>query len=93
MAFILKNIFGDPNKKALKKHEPIIKKVGDFENVLSSLSDESLKAKTVELKSRLEKGETLDDISAEAFAVVREASKRVLYKLASVVHVIFSSSS
>ncbi len=78
MAFILKNIFGDPNKKALKKHEPIIKKVGDFENVLSSLSDESLKAKTVELKSRLEKGETLDDISAEAFAVVREASKRVL---------------
>ena len=42
------------------------------------MSDESLKAKTVELKSRLEKGETLDDISAEAFAVVREASKRVL---------------
>jgi preprotein translocase subunit SecA len=78
MAFQLKNIFGDPNKKALKKHEPIVKKVNDFEPTISALSDDALKAKTTEFKDRLNKGETLDEISAEAFAVVREASNRVL---------------
>jgi preprotein translocase subunit SecA len=78
MAFQLKNIFGDPNKKALKKYEPIVKKVCDFEPVISALSDEALRAKTVEFKERLKKGETLEDVSAEAFATVREASKRVL---------------
>ena len=50
MAFQLKNIFGDPNKKALKKYEPIVKKVNDLESVISALSDDALKAKTTELK-------------------------------------------
>ena len=78
MAFELKNIFGDPNKKALKKYEPIVALVNAFELAISALSDEQLKAKTIELKNRLEKGETLDAILPEAFATVREASKRVL---------------
>lgn len=77
MAFVLKNIFGDPNKKALKKYEPIVTQVNSFEPAISALSDEQLKSKTLEFKSRLEKGETLEQIMSEAFAVVREASKRV----------------
>jgi preprotein translocase subunit SecA len=88
MAFVLKNIFGDPNKKALKKYEPIVDKVNSFEPAISALTDEELRAKTTEFKKRLGviennerkegKVETLDDIMAEAFATVREASKRVL---------------
>ncbi len=77
MAFQLKHIFGDPNKKALKKYDPIVAQVNSFEPAISALSDEQLKAKTVEFKSRLEKGETLGQILPEAFAIVREASKRV----------------
>lgn len=82
MAFSLKNIFGDPNKKALKKYEPIVGLVNSFESSISSLTDEQLKSKSLEFKQRLNntdgKSETLDDILPEAFAVVREASKRVL---------------
>jgi preprotein translocase subunit SecA len=78
MAFKLQHIFGDPNKKLLKKYEPIVAKVNSFEPAISALSDEALKAKTSEFRSRLEKGETLEQIMPEAFAVVREASKRVL---------------
>jgi preprotein translocase subunit SecA len=78
MAFVLKNIFGDPNKKALKKFEFIVPKVNAFEFVISALSDEQLKAKTDEFRSKIDKGETLESILPEAFAVVREASKRVL---------------
>lgn len=78
MAFSLKNIFGDQNKKLLKKYEPIVSMVNAFEPAISALSDEALKAKTAEFKSRLEKGESEDDILPEAFATVREASKRVL---------------
>ncbi|MEK7213793.1 MAG: preprotein translocase subunit SecA [Patescibacteria group bacterium] len=74
----LKSLFGDENKKALKKYEPIVPKVNVLESAISALSDDELRAKTVEFKSRIEKGETLDDILSEAFAVVREASKRVL---------------
>mgnify|MGYP003552373918 CR=1 FL=1 len=78
MAFTLKNIFGDPNKKLLKKYEPIIAKVNALESAVSALSDEALRAKTTEFKDRISKGETLDSLMPEAFAVVREASKRVL---------------
>lgn len=78
MAFTLKNIFGDPNKKLLKKYEPIIAKVNALESAVSALSDEALRAKTTEFKDRISKGETLDALMPEAFAVVREASKRVL---------------
>src|SRR4051812_34169810 len=78
MAFSLKNIFGDPNKKALKSFGWIVEKVNALEPAVSALSDEQLKAKTEEFRDRLNKGETLESIQAEAFAVVREASKRTL---------------
>ena len=78
MAFSLKHILGDPNKKALKKHQALVPKVNVLEPVISALSDEQLKAKTAEFKDKLAKGESLDSFLPEAFAVVREASKRVL---------------
>ncbi|MBU4480382.1 preprotein translocase subunit SecA [Patescibacteria group bacterium] len=74
----LKKIFGDENKKALKKLQPTVEKINSFEGVISALSDEELKAKTVEFKKLLAEGKTLEDILPEAFAVVRETSKRNL---------------
>ncbi len=78
MAFSLKNIFGDPNKKALKTYGSVVPKVNSFEPAISALSDEALKAKTREFKERILKGATLDELLPEAFAVVREAAKRTL---------------
>ncbi|MFH1781669.1 MAG: preprotein translocase subunit SecA [Patescibacteria group bacterium] len=75
---ILSKILGDANQKALKKIQPIVDQINDFEKSIQSLSDEDLKAKTQEFKERLKKGETEDDILPEAFAVVREAAKRTL---------------
>ncbi|HYE60010.1 MAG TPA: preprotein translocase subunit SecA, partial [Candidatus Kapabacteria bacterium] len=72
----LTKIFGDPNAKMVKELQPIVEKINGLESSLSSLSDTDLKQKTLEFKDRLAKGETLDDILPEAFAVVREASKR-----------------
>jgi len=74
----LSQIFGDRHTKLIKTLEPIVKQIGSFEDGLKALSDEQLKAKTVEFKDRLGKGETLDSILPEAFAAVREASKRTL---------------
>ncbi|OGB74134.1 preprotein translocase subunit SecA [candidate division Kazan bacterium RBG_13_50_9] len=78
MANFLDKVFGDPNKKALKKLEPIVARVNSFEPQLGKLTDDELKAKTDELRKQLKDGKTLDDILPEAFAVVREAAKRVL---------------
>ncbi|NMU24550.1 hypothetical protein HKB21_02830, partial [Vibrio parahaemolyticus] len=55
----------------------IVKEINNYEPTFEALSDEELKAKTVEFRERLEKGETLDKLLPEAFATVREASKRV----------------
>ncbi len=77
MGFI-KKIFGDENSRKLKKYEEKLKLVNSFADEFSKLKDEQLKAKTNEFKDRLKKGETLDEISAEAFAVVREAAHRTL---------------
>lgn len=74
---ILKKIFGDPNEKELKQIRIIVDKINGLEKNMESLSSANLAAKTMEFKVRLQKGETLDDILPEAFAVVREASKRV----------------
>lgn len=71
-------IFGNQNKKTLKRFTPLVPKIEALEPIMQALSDEALQAKTNEFKERLKKGETLDDILVEAFAVVREASKRVL---------------
>jgi preprotein translocase subunit SecA len=68
----------DPNEKELKKIRPIVNKINELESVVSKLSDEELSNKTIEFKDRISKGESLDSILPEAFAVVREAGKRVL---------------
>ncbi|MDU1399026.1 preprotein translocase subunit SecA [Finegoldia magna] len=75
---VFESIFGSVKKKELKKIEPIIKKIESYDKSMQQLSDDELKHKTVEFKERLKNGETLDDILPEAFAVVREASYRVL---------------
>jgi preprotein translocase subunit SecA len=68
----------DTNERELKKIRPIIEKVNQLESEFENIKDKDIKAKTQELKLRLEKGETLDDVLPEAFALVREASKRTL---------------
>ncbi len=75
---IFNKIFGTYSEREIKRIMPIVKKVNSLEEIIEKLSDEELKQKTEEFKGRLKKGETLDDILPEAFAVVREASKRVL---------------
>lgn len=72
----LNNIFGGSGVAG--KYAPIVKKINSFEPALMELSDEALKAKTEEFRARLTAGETLDDILPEAFACVREASRRTL---------------
>ena len=64
--------------RELKRIYPIVDKIESLDEEISSLSDEELKNKTIEFKGRLNNGESLDDLLPEAFAVVREASKRVL---------------
>ncbi len=76
--FIAKKIFGSVNDRIVKSLAGNVQKINALESTISILSDQELKAKTAEFKSRLKNGETLDQILCEAFAVVREASKRVL---------------
>ncbi len=75
---LLSAIFGNYSEKELKRIKPIVAKVLSYEEQYRTLTDEELTAKTDEFKSRLETGETLDDILPEAFAVCREAGDRVL---------------
>lgn len=74
----LEKIFGTYSDKELKKIKPSVDKILSLDENMSRLSDSELQNKTVEFKNRLQKGETLDDILPEAFAVCREASYRVL---------------
>ena len=71
-------IFGNYSEKEVKRIRPIVYKINSLEEEISKLSDKELTAKTAYFKEELAKGKTLDDILPEAFAVVREASKRVL---------------
>ncbi len=75
---LFSKIFGTYSEKEVKRVMPIVDKINGLEPEISKLSDEELTGKTQEFKKRLNEGETLDDILPEAFAVVREASKRVL---------------
>ncbi len=75
---LFSKIFGTYSEKEVKRVMPIVDKINGLEPKISKLSDEELTGKTQEFKKRLNEGETLDDILPEAFAVVREASKRVL---------------
>jgi len=75
---IFEKIFGTYSSREIKRIMPLVKKINDLEPETEALSNSQLRAKTDEFRSRLSSGETLDDILPEAFAVVREASKRVL---------------
>ena len=77
MANILKKLY-NADKRELKRFEKIADQVELYADQMAALSDEELQAKTPEFRSRIEKGESLDDLLPEAFAVSREASKRVL---------------
>ena len=74
----IQKLLGNKNAKEIKRIRLIVDEINELEPSMLALSDASLKAKTEEFKTRLAEGETLDDILPEAFAVVREASKRVL---------------
>lgn len=75
---ILSKVFKSYSEKEVKRVMPIVDSINELEESISKLSDEELKNKTTEFKAQLKEGKTLDDILPEAFAVVREASKRVL---------------
>jgi preprotein translocase subunit SecA len=75
---ILQKLFGDPNAREIKKIKPLLEKMATAETALRSLDADGLKAKTQEFRDRLANGETLDILLPEAFAVAREASRRVL---------------
>lgn len=74
----IRKLFGDENAAALKKAEPIVARTNALEKEYEGLSDDALREKTAEFKARLTEGETLDSLMPEAFAAVREASKRTL---------------
>ena len=76
MTFLTK-IFGDPNAKVIKSLEPLVSQINALEPELEKLDLPALRAKTAEFKKQLAEGKTLDDILPEAFAVVREVSRRV----------------
>jgi preprotein translocase subunit SecA len=75
---ILSKIIGDPNKKYLRKLQPLVEEINDLEKDFEKLPDQELKRKTEEFKSCLKNKKTLDDILPEAFSAVREAAKRTL---------------
>ncbi len=75
---ILAKIVGTKNERELKRLRPIVARINELEPQIKKLSDAELKAKTTEFKERLSRGESLDDLLPEAFAVVRETGRRVL---------------
>ena len=75
---LVSKIFGTHSEREIKRITPIVEKIEGYRDNMMALSDDELKGKTAEFKERLGKGETLDDILPEAYAVVREATRRVL---------------
>ncbi len=75
---ILTKVFGTHSERELKRIKPIVDKIEALRDSMMALTDDELKGKTLEFKDRLAKGETLDDILVEAYAVVREATRRVM---------------
>ncbi len=75
---ILAKIFGTQNERELKRLQPLIQYINEFEPAIRALSDDELKHKTAEFRERLARGQTLDDLLPEAFAVAREAGMRTL---------------
>ena len=87
---LMEKIFGDLNTKEVKKIEKIADKVMELDGAMAALTDEELRGKTAEFRERLTKGETIDDLLPEAFAVCREAASR--YRLSVVLHFIKAES-
>jgi preprotein translocase subunit SecA len=75
---ILKKIFGSKNEREINRLKPLVNAINEQEPALMKLSDEQLQAKTAEFRQRLSRGEPLDDLLGEAFALVREAARRTL---------------
>ena len=75
---VLAKIFGSKNDRVIKQYRRIVKTINDLEATVEPLSDAELAAKTVEFRERVAQGATLDELLPEAFAVVREAARRVL---------------
>jgi len=75
---LVSKIVGDPNKKIIHDLNPLVDEIGAFESELQSQTDEELRERSLTLRRRYENGETLDDLMAEAFALVREASVRTI---------------
>ena len=75
---LLAKVIGTQNDRELKRLRPLVERVNSFEPAIKALSDAELRGKTVEFRERLGNGEALDDLLPEAFAVVREAGRRVL---------------
>src|SRR5687768_12855354 len=78
MLNFLKKIVGDTNDRAIKQIKPLVEEINELEPEYKALSTEQLAAKTAEFKQRLADGEDLDDLLPEAFATVREASRRTI---------------
>ena len=75
---MFQKVFGTHSEREVKRIKPLVDKIEALRPTMQALSDEDLRNKTTEFKERLSNGETLDDLLPEAFAVVREADKRVL---------------
>ena len=75
---VLTKVLGDPNAREVKRHLERVADISELEPLIEKLSDDELRAKTAELRQRLENGEALDDLLVEAFAVVREAARRTI---------------
>jgi len=77
MNWIVKKILGSKNERDLKKMQPLVARINEFDEEYKALSDDQLKGKTVEFRDRLQNGETLEDIEMEAFVVVKNAARRL----------------
>jgi preprotein translocase subunit SecA len=78
LKYVLRKVFGTRNERELKRIAPIVVRINELEPGMKALSDEQLKAKTVEFKQRVTNGEMLEDLLPEAFAAVREGGRRAL---------------
>ncbi len=77
MNWILKKILGSKNERDMKKMKPLVARINEFDEEYKALTDEQLRAKTDEFRGRLQNGETLEEIECEAFAVVKNAARRL----------------
>jgi len=78
LGLLVKKIFGSKNERELKRIQPLVLRINDIEPRIHPLNDDQLREKTGEFKERIERGESLDEVLPEAFAVVREAARRTL---------------